>query len=307
MVLVFVAFLLFSLLLTACSGPLSGGSTGGGSGCQPALPHEAGKATLTVRVAETDRQYLLFVPDAYDGSERHSLLLIFHGAGPSPDQRPKSEFEFDEIWNASPFELPADMIVAAPQAAIDAWNADPAGVDVEFATLVLEDVEGRLCVDPDSIYATGISSGGVLVSTLTCRLSHRLAAAGTTIGMADPFGECGDEASALPIVSINGERDPIFPAEEVEADHRAWAEHNGCEDESTGLYSDIEVTLTEFSGCVDDATVALYVVHDMRHQQARSDCSNIPSFVRDQVCFRSEFDFRTIQMDFFASHVRTAR
>lgn len=299
--------LLLALLLTACGASLPDPSAEGDTGCHPALPHPAGKETVALRVAEADRQYLLFVPDGYDGTRRHSLLLIFHGAGPSADGRPKSEFEFDEIWNVSPFEFPADMIVAAPQAAVDSWGSDPDGADAALAALVLEDVEERLCVDPDRIYATGVSSGGVLVSTLACGLSDRLAAVGTTIGMVDPFESCEGEPAPLPLVSIIGERDAIFRADKVAADHEAWARHNGCEDDSSDLYDGMQVTLNEFGGCTDDASVALYVVHDMRHQQARSDCSNIPSFVRGQVCFLSEFDFRDIQMDFFAKHSRAHR
>lgn len=298
--------------LVACSAAATGhdgraglGSSGealaaGPPQCEPGLPHEAGKSRVDVRIADEDRQYLLSVPSGYDGRRGRALLLVLHGAGPSPDERPRSEFEFDEIWNEGSSQLPPDLIVAAPQAAGNGWDPDPYGADADLVVAVLDDVEARLCVDPDRVFATGISSGGVLVSTLACRLSDRLAAVATTIGMADPFGECEDQPAPLPIVSIIGDEDHVFRAVDVAADHASWAKNNGCDTEPrSSPVGSTSVSVTEYEGCAGGATVALYVVEGMGHKQARADCSKIPSFVRDQVCFRSDFDFRHTQFDFF--------
>lgn len=298
-----VVLLAFSLV--ACgSEPSQDESAGGGPVCQPAVPFEAGKSRVSVSVGDEEREYLLHVPDGYDGSLGHALLLVFHGAGPSADQRPKSEFEFDEIWNEPSFDLPSDMVVAAPQATADAWNPDPYAADGDLATAVLDDVEERLCVDRNRIFATGISSGGVLVSSLACRLSARLTAVGTTIGMIDPFEECRDQPAPLPIISVVGDKDGIFPVEEIASAHTSWARNNGCDTAPSDRPVTPAVSLTEYDGCTDGATVALYVVDGMGHQQARTDCTNIPTSVRGEVCFESEFDFRRTQLEFFQVHTQ---
>ncbi len=298
-----VVLLAFSLV--ACgSEPTEDESAASVPDCQPAVSFEAGKSSVTVSVGDQEREYLLYVPDGYDGSLGHALLLVFHGAGPSADQRPKSEFEFDEIWNEPSFDLPSDMIVAAPQAAGDAWNPDPYAADADLATAVLDDVEERLCVDRTRIFATGISSGGVLVSSLACRLSARLTAVGTTIGMIDPFEECKDQPAPLPIISIIGGKDSLFPVGKIAAAHTSWARNNGCDTAPRDHEVMPAVSLIEYDGCDGGATVALYVVGDMRHQQARADCTNIPTVVRDQVCFHSDFDFRRTQQEFFQAHTQ---
>ena len=299
---IFAVVLLASSLVACGSEPSENESAADVPVCQPAVPFEAGKSRMTVGVGDREREYLLSVPDGYDGSRGHALLLVFHGAGPSADQRPKSEFEFDEIWNEPSFELPSDMVVAAPQAAIDAWDPDPYSADADLATAVLDDVEERLCVDRNRIFATGISSGGVLVSSLACRLSDRLTAVGTTIGMIDPFEECRGQAAPLPIISVVGGNDSIFPVEKIASVHTSWAHNNGCDTAPTDHPVTPPVSLTEYEECTDGATVALYVVDGMGHQQARADCTNIPASVRGKVCFQSEFDFRRTQLEFFEAH-----
>lgn len=269
--------------------------------CEPGRPHEPGKSWVTTEVQGIEREYLLFVPSGYDGSVPSALLLTFHGAGPTPDDRPRSEFEFDEIWNESSFELPSDMVVASPQGSGDSWNYSPRSEDVEFASTVLDDVMSRLCIDSHRIFATGVSSGGMLVSSLVCSLSDRLAAVGAAIGMIDPFDRCAEPPSALPLVSIAGGEDSR--TQRHVAAHRSWAANNGCESEPVTTTSFPGVTTTKYAGCEDSASVVLHAVEGMGHQQARRSCDNVPEAVRDTVCFQAgEFDFRTIQMDFFAEH-----
>lgn len=268
------------------------------------LPEE-GKSKVTIRVGGMDREFLLFVPSGYDGSRPHALMLVFHGAGPSPDARPRSELEFDVIWNEPSFALPDDMVVAAPRARAYGWTTRGGDSgDIEFAEEVLNHVEDHLCIDAGRLYASGISSGGMLVSNLACRLSERLAAVGTSIGVADPFASCVGHPSPLPIVSVVGSDDgPVTAVAEV---HRSWARNNGCEMEPSTRLTASNVTTTEYRRCTDGATVTFHVVHGMGHQQARRSCANIPELVRDNVCFEGDFDMRSTQLQFFAAHTRSS-
>lgn len=300
---ILLAVVLLAFSLAACgSEPSQNESAADVPVCQPAVPFEAGKSRMTVGVGDRERGYLLYVPDGYDGSRGHALLLVFHGAGPSADQRPKSEFEFDEIWNEPSFDLPSDMVVAAPQATGGSWDPGPYSADADLATAVLDDLEERLCIDRNRIFATGISSGGALVSSLACRLSGRLAAVGTTIGMIDPFEECRGQPAPLPIISVVGGNDSIFPVDKIASAHTNWAHNNGCDTAPSDHTVPPAVSLTDYEGCTDGATVALYVVDGMGHQQARAHCTNIPASVRGKVCFQSEFDFRRTQLEFFEAH-----
>lgn len=272
--------------------------------CEARPPPEKGTSHVTVRIGGSDRAFLLFVPSGYDGSRAHSLMLVFHGAGPSPDARPRSELEFDEIWNEPSFALPDDMVVAAPQARGTSWTAtgEDSG-DVVFAERVLDHAEDHLCIDPRRVYASGISSGGRLVSHLACRLSDRLVAIGTSIGVADPFASCAGDVSPLPIVSVVGSEDGSVPA--IAKIHESWARNNGCESEPRTRLTASNVMTTDYRNCTDGATVTFHVVDGMGHQQARRSCANIPARVRDRVCFEGDFDMRTAQLEFFAAHTES--
>lgn len=286
----------FSLLISvaACSAP----SESSAVGCDPKRPIDTGKSRVTLTTGGTDREFLLFVPSGYDGSQPHALMLVFHGAGPSADDRPRSEFEFDEIWNEPSFTLPEDMVIAAPRAAGNRWNtASSNSADIAFAGQILDHVEQQLCIDSGRIYASGNSSGGKLVSHLACSFSDRLTAVGTNIGVVDPFPHCDDQPSPLPIISVVGSEDtPLSVITDV---HKAWAENNGCETEPHTDRSSSDVVTTEYQRCTDDATVVFHVVEGMGHHQARSSCANIPEPVRDSVCFEGDFDFRTAHVEFF--------
>ncbi len=139
------------------------------------------------------------------------------------------------------------------------------------------------------------------MSHLACHLSDRLTAVATNIGVADPFPQCDDQPSPLPIVSVVGSED--IPVGIIADIHKSWAQNNGCETEPRTDLSTSDVATTEYEGC--SATVVFHVVNGMRHQQARSSCANFPEPVRDRVCFEGDFDFRSAHLEFFASHTKS--
>jgi len=52
------------------------------------------------------------------------------------------------------------------------------GLDVKFISDLIDKLEAAYNIDPNHIYADGISNGGGMAFALSCRLSDRIAAVG---------------------------------------------------------------------------------------------------------------------------------
>jgi polyhydroxybutyrate depolymerase len=114
--------------------------------------------------------------------------------------------------------------------------------DVAFVSALLDDLIGSYAVDPQRIYATGISNGAVMTYRLAAELSDRIAA------IAPVSGSMGTDLGApkrpLSVVHFHGTLDeyvpflggvgkksisgtPYWP---VSHSIRAWVKANGCDE-----------------------------------------------------------------------------
>ena len=135
-------------------------------GCEGS-PVEPGQTSETIESQGTERTYRQFIPSGYDGGTPTPLVLNIHGLGSNGDQQ--ATFTGME-------ELAEDegFIAVHPhgEGALPLWNyvsADRATNDVGFISELVDALGERLCVDSSRVYATGISNGGLMSSTLACR------------------------------------------------------------------------------------------------------------------------------------------
>jgi polyhydroxybutyrate depolymerase len=164
----------------------SGGSVGnagnaGNQSTQPVLCPSpalgAGDRDVTLQVGADSRNYVLHVPSTYDGTKPVPLVLDFHGVGGTG----RSEL------SSSPYPAvtdPEGVVMAFPDGmpgpAGTAWNMGPCCVagydDVAFARALVADVQKTVCVDPVSVYAVGVLTGGGMAYYLACRAADLFAA-----------------------------------------------------------------------------------------------------------------------------------
>jgi polyhydroxybutyrate depolymerase len=140
------------------------------------------------------REYIMHVPRHYTAgsyrSDRPSPVIIdFHGGGVNAEI---SLFTWALYARADQEEQDPPIVIYAQghsnRNGVDGmffWNADPvytpaAGADnfddIAYTRAVLDDVENFIQIDPDRIYATGISNGGMMAYRVALEMPDVFAA-----------------------------------------------------------------------------------------------------------------------------------
>jgi polyhydroxybutyrate depolymerase len=160
-----------------------------------------------------EREYILYVPNSYDGTSAVPLLLNFHGFGGSA-----SEFINDADMRA---EAEANsFILVYPQGSClngaSHWNPCPidgdnksTADDVGFVEALVNEVSSQYAIDLERIYAAGYSNGGMMAYGLANYKSNLIAAIASVSGtMLDCIGST---SHPIPVVHLHGTSDGVIP------------------------------------------------------------------------------------------------
>lgn len=161
------------------------------------------KRSLAQRITKTVAcDYLLFLPEGYDGnSRRWPLILFLHGSGQRGDNLELvKEHGVAKIVEQRP-DLP--FIVVSPQCPAEGWWAS------EVLAALLDEIEKNYRVDPKRIYLTGLSMGGFGTWQLAADQPHRFAAIAPICGRGNPL--LTHRIAHLPIWVFHGAKDKIVP------------------------------------------------------------------------------------------------
>ena len=153
---------------------------------------------------ETHGRFLLYLPAAFDpsGRTRYPLLIFLHGSGESGEDLEKVKVHGPPKLVASKPDFP--FIVASPQARNHIERFDPATLDA-----MLDELLEQLPVDPDRIYLTGLSMGGIWTYGWAIRHPERFAAIAPVCGLWDPGDAC--RLKDVPVWAFHGAQDPVVP------------------------------------------------------------------------------------------------
>jgi polyhydroxybutyrate depolymerase len=153
---------------------------------------------------------------------------------------------------------------------------DPAD-DVAFLNQMLDQLATKYSVDTHRVYATGLGDGGIMALRVGCSMADRVAAI-APVDAALPKTMICLPSRPVPALFIDGTEDPIIPYEggtykpgqfhvlSAEDSAKSWARFDRCiekpaQDKIPPLQKDAKETKTfTFSGCHDNAQVALYAV-----------------------------------------------
>lgn len=151
--------------------------------------------------------YMLFTPETQPGC-RYPLVLYLHGAGErgsdlkSTLANPGATSFADPSWQAK-----HPCFVLAPQCAENRWWTDEG--NLAMLRYALEEMEARFPVDPNRVYVTGLSMGGMGSWTLISRWPELFAAAMPVCGAGDP--ENVPAAKDVPVWAFHAVNDPVVP------------------------------------------------------------------------------------------------
>jgi polyhydroxybutyrate depolymerase len=158
-----------------------------------------------------EREYILYVPNSYDGTSAVPLLLNFHGFGGSA-----SEFINDADMRA---EAEANsFILVYPQGSClngaSHWNPCPidgdnksTADDVGFVEAMISEISSQYNLDMERIYAAGYSNGGMMAYGLANYKSDLIAAVASVSGAM--LNCIGPTSHPMPVVHLHGTSDGV--------------------------------------------------------------------------------------------------
>lgn len=137
------------------------------AGCGAGDERAAG-ASSSIEVAGETRNFQLYRPDGADGTP--AVVVVLHPLGGNARQAERS-YGWNEVADAEGF------LVVYPDGRDSSWNAGGGCCgtaaeedvdDVGFLTVLIETLLEDEDVDPNRVYVTGMSNGGMLSYALAC-------------------------------------------------------------------------------------------------------------------------------------------
>jgi polyhydroxybutyrate depolymerase len=151
--------------------------------------------------------------------------------------------------------------------------------DVAFLNQMLDQLAAKYSLDAHRIYATGLGDGGLMALRVGCAMADRVAAI-APVGAALPKTTICLPSRPVPALFIDGTEDPVVPYGggtykpgqfhllSAEDSAKTWARFDRCNEKPAqdklppSQRGGKETKTFTFSGCQDNAQVALYAVKD---------------------------------------------
>ena len=158
-----------------------------------------------------NREYIIYVPNSYNGTSAVPLLLNFHGFGGSA-----SQFINDADMRA---EAEANsFILVYPQGSClngaSHWNPCPidgdnksTADDVGFVEAMISEISSQYNLDMERIYAAGYSNGGMMAYGLANYKSDLIAAVASVSGTM--LNCTGPTSHPMPVIHLHGTSDGV--------------------------------------------------------------------------------------------------
>ncbi len=249
---------------------------------------------LDIKANGFNRTYLVHVPPGYDQDVPLPLVVVIHGA-------------FDTAAGMETFSGFSDLadqkhfLVLYPNGMglfgwLQHWNAGHCCGkaakdnidDVGFIEACIEDLSGRLRVDPKRIYVAGFSNGGMMAYRFAAEKTHLLAGGAflaASIGgrpsEKEPQWCIPEPENPLPVIILHGMADQDVPFEGGMSKRRGgprtywsvmdsvnfWVKSDRCHgDPATSERLDGRIEILSWKDCAENSAVSLYMIKDWAHQ-----------------------------------------
>lgn len=257
-----------------------------------------------------------------DGSRNKPapLIVALHGGG-------GTGMSMIQRWRTK--ALSEGLIVVAPNGTgrtrhAGTWNAGGCcgeavraqSEDVLFVADVIDAVSRTNKVDPDRIYVTGMSNGGMLTHRVAIALSHRLAGAAVVAGAM--FGDEMPPIQPVPMLIMHGMADSAVAFEGGSSPTRAvmrgqsepfkptqyavdfWRRADGCKQAPT-ISTQGDVRLESSTDCRGGSAVLFYRLTSADHTWPGATQTGSPTRKKNRY---DAIDATDVIWDFFRTHRR---
>lgn len=254
----------------------------------------AGLEKRTIRVGSMMREYLIYLPAAYDGKKQLAVVIMLHGGGGTGEAArietgwdKKAEREgFIAVFpeGSRPYPEKPAKFAGNPQGWNDGSGRFHAGEnnidDVAFMSALIDELIRIFTADKKKIYITGFSNGSSMTYRLGIELAEKIAAI-APVASSGLRVDTTPKIKAPPLISIQGLKDPRNPPEGGAIAHhdfglpadprppiidsiRRYAAHAGCGTEANTMRETNGVKAIHFSGD-GGSEVVFYTIDDMGH------------------------------------------
>ena len=288
---------------------------------------EPGDYRASLQFGGRTRTYTIHVPPSARCQTLTPLVLLFHGGGGSGAQA-ASSYQLNPIADREGFfAVYPDGTSASPALSLYTWNSghccgyayDNKVDDVGFVRALIAALRAAYPVDPDRIYATGMSNGAMLTHRLAAELSNLFAAvapvAGTIGGTFEAISYVIPQPQRpVPVLMIHGKLDENVPylggvGAASQITNRAdlsvaesvafWTRNNRCPPVPTTSRTG-NIAVDTYTACAADVT--LYSIDNQGHAWPGGRApvtltGDTPSY---------EMSASEIAWAFFAAHPRTS-
>jgi polyhydroxybutyrate depolymerase len=189
------------------------------------------------------------------------------------------------------------------------WNT--LGRDVIFISDLIDKLEAEYNIDPNRIYANGMSNGGGMAFALSCKLTDRIAAVGAVAAAQEEPWNCGD-SKPVPTIAFHGTADKLAPyqggpspiAPIPFANIPEWtarvAGRNHCKGDPIETRISPSVRRLPYTNCAENADVILYTVEGGGHTWPGG--RHLPEWITGHT--PDDLDASRVMWDFFVQHPR---
>ncbi len=257
------------------------------TGCGKASSVAPGStAEATIVSNRLQRTYLLHVPTGYDPHRLTPLVLNMHGHGETALKQ-EHYSHYSALADRDRFLVVYPQGVVGPDGKVG-WATYgkkwPGVNDVLFFSDLLTRLQQQLCVDPQRIYATGISNGGGMTNLLACRMAGRIAAFAPVAPAVYPIPGGCHPTRPVPYLEFHGTSDPIvryagsaqLRLAPVMQTMQAWAALDGCSSGPTVFFQRSDVTGLQWASCLGNVLVQHYRIQNGGHTWPGAE---IPTFL----------------------------
>ncbi|UGT63395.1 alpha/beta hydrolase family esterase [Nocardia asteroides] len=258
------------------------------------------------------REYRVYRPAGLpDGAP---LVVVLHGGYGSAAQAERS-YGWNDRADTDGF------VVAYPDGLARAWNTEGGDCcgpaqrrsvdDVAFITAMLDRIGHDYGIDPERVYATGMSNGAMMTYTLACR-TDRFAALAPVAGT--QLDDCPGPAP-VSLLHIHGSADPVVrydgsPGDNVgtvidgppiPALNQQWLATDGC---PTPTITTTATVTTSRADCPGGREVTLITIDGAGHQWPGTDHTPPRERLLHTDPSSSALDATATIAEFFARHHR---